>query len=234
MADFEIRDNETSRSDFTVVNKDNGYEYDVSVTHYGYEVSRRSSGGGGGIPLALLWVASIIFMPIIFFTEKIYQYESAPVLYCIAYLVSLTVFLFTFFPGLKNKQLPIWLKKFISMAFPIFMYLILVFSAIIYFTLGNGNCDFLFIYICPIMVYGVILYHVRDFNLIPLMMEKLHVKKYSFIATYFLQWLAICVIFYYGIMMPFGDALGEFLIFILCYLYVILVDVKKFWLLKRL
>ena len=37
-----------------------------------------------------------------------------------------------------------------------------------------------------------------------------------------------------SIMMPFGDILGEFQLFIVCYMYIILVDVKKYLLGKGL
>ena len=219
--------------DFEVKNTDTGQTYKATVNENGsIDVRETSSGGGGGLPLGLLWIAAIIGMPIIFFTEKIYQYEQAPVLYIVSYLVCLIAFLFTFFPGLKEKKLPTWLKKGISMAFPIFMYTIFVFSGIMYYTLGDGNCDFIFIYIAPIMTYGLILYHVRDAHLIYPMMYALKIKRYSFIGTYFLQWLAICVVFYFGIMMPFGNILGEFQLFIVCYMYIILVDVKRYLLRK--
>lgn len=221
MPDFEVKDNDTGRT------------YNVNVTHYG-SVDVHEKSDGGGLPLGLLWIISLIGMPIIFFTEKIYQYESAPVLYIVSYLVSLVAFIFTFFPSIKEKKLPNWLKKLISMAFPIFMYTIFVFSGIIYFTLGDGNCDFIFIYIVPIMNYGLILYHVREAHLIYPMMCALKIKRYSFIGVYLLQWLAICVVFYFGIMTPFSDILGEFQVFIVCYMYIILVDVKKYWLRKRM
>ena len=103
MKEFEVQ--ERSDNDYTVTDKDSGDVYNVHLSHYGSpEINRVSSGGGGSLLglFAILWIASIIGMPIIFFTEKIYLYESAPVLYIIAYLCSLVSFILTAFPEVKN------------------------------------------------------------------------------------------------------------------------------------
>ena len=234
MADFEIRDNDTSYSDYIVTDLDSGAEYDVSVTHYGAVDITPRSRKASVLPVLVLWIAVIIGMPIIFFTEKIWQYESAPIFFIIAWLVALVSFVFTVIPGAKDVKVSDKFKKVSGKLFSIFMYLILVFAAITYFTLGEENCDFLFIYVSPIMVYGVILYHVKDADLIVPLMEKLKIKKYSFVGVYIIQWLIICVIFYFAVMQLFGDVLGEFLAYVVCYMYVIWVDIKKLWLRKSL
>lgn len=232
MKEFEVQ--ERSDNDYTVTDKDSGDVYNVHLSHYGSpEINRVSSGGGGSLLglFAILWIASIIGMPIIFFTEKIYLYESAPVLYIIAYLCSLVSFIFTAFPEVKkykNEKL----KKYSLMFIYIFNYILLVFSALVYFTQSKENSIFIFIYIMPLVGYLTIIYHIKDSHLIYPMMKTLKIKRYSFTGVYLVQWLIIAVIFYFLIMEPFGKVLGDFLMFIICYMYMILVDVKKLWLRK--
>lgn len=232
MKDYDVKDH--GNNDYTVTDKDSGDVYNVHLSHYGSpEVSRASSGGGGGLPglFVLLWVASIIGMPIIFFTEKIYMYESAPVLYIIAYLCSLISFIFIFFPEVKkykNEKL----KKYGLLFMYIFNYILLAFSTLVYFTQSKENSTFIFIYIMPLVAYLTIIYHVKDFHLIYPMMKKLKIERYSFLGVYVVQWLIIIVIFYFLIMEPFGKVLGDFLMFIICYMYMIFVDIKKLWIRK--
>ena len=233
MKEYNVR--ETGDNDFRVTDKDTGTEYDVHLNHYGnHTVSKVDSAGGGGLGLLiiLVWIAWIFVMPVVFFTEKIYVMDSAPIFFVVTYLVVLGSFIFTFFPDVKKKKFE-RLKKYGFKCIYIINYLLLITSAIIYFTLGEGNSTFVFVYFMPIVSFILIGYHVKDFHLIPVMMERLKIKRYSFLLVYFLQWLIICAIFLYGILEPFGDFIGEFAAFIICYMYMIYVDIKKFILCRK-
>lgn len=71
MADFEIRDNDTSYSDYIVTDLDSGAEYDVSVTHYGsVDVTPRSR-KASVLPLLVLWIALSLACPSSFYRKNL-------------------------------------------------------------------------------------------------------------------------------------------------------------------
>lgn len=234
MKEYDVK--EVSENDYQVTDKDNGETYNVHLNHYGSpDVSRASStGGGGGLGCVsiLIWIAYIFVMPVVFFTEKIYLQESAPIFFIAAYLVALVGFIYTFFPGVKKYKFE-RLKKYGPRFLYILNYLTLIFSAVLYFNLPEEDSTFLFIYIMPFVGFFTIFYHIKDFHLIPVMMKKMKIKRYSFTLIYFLQWLIICAIFLYGILEPFKDVIRDFASFIICYMYMIYVDIKKFFLYRH-
>ena len=227
---FDVNDH--GKNDYTVTNNSSGRSYDVHVNNDGsYNVSERS--GGGGLPILIFLPILVVAMPIIFFTQRLWEYGAAPVPFIASYIVCVIAFIFIFFPSVKEKSVSPKAKIWLSRSFSIILYLLFIFSAIIYFTLDKKDSQFLYVYIMPIVSYGLILYHVKDFHLIPPMMKALKIKRWSFIVVYLLQWLLLCVLFYFGIMETLGEILGDFLAYIICYMYMIFVDVKKFILHKK-
>lgn len=224
MKEYDVKD--LGNNDYIVTDKDTKETYNVHLNHYGkHSISYGSGGGGGlGIVTVIIWIALVFVMPVIFFVEKIYTFPSGIVPFILAYLLVVFSFVWTFIPSSRELKFP-RLKRIIPKIFPWFLYLLLLFFTIMHFGTPKETSNLMYAYFMPIVGYSLIVYHIKDFNITCDIMIKLDRKKYSMTLIYIIQWLVICIIVL-GLMEIAKDFLGDFLMVILCYLYIILVDVK--------
>ena len=224
MKEYDVQDH--GNNDYTVTDKDTKQTYNVHLNHYGaHDVSTGGGGGGLGPLMLFIWIALIFVMPVIFFVEEIYMYPTGIVPFVLAYALVLFSFIYTFIPSAKELKFP-RLKRIIAKVYPWFLYLLLVFMGIMHFASNKENADYFYALLMPIVVYSLVIYHIRDFGITVTIMNKLNRKKYSMILIYIVQWLVICFIIL-GLIEIAKDFLGDFLMVMTCYFYIILVDVKS-------
>lgn len=228
--DIKNDDNTYDKSSYTVTNDNTQRSYKVDIYSNGnYNVTEVSTGNASlGILFAILWVALIFVMPIIFIKEKIYSFHGGMIPFILSYILILfpLVKIFTKKEKYANKFKA--LLKVLKKPLVISIHLLFVFSAIIFLLIGNENHeqDIFFSYLGPIFGYTMIVYMVKDVDAIIPIMERLKINKYSIILTEFLEILVICIIVYYILMPIFGDLLGDFMAILLCYMFIFQVDLK--------